>query len=185
MGRDAARAFVHGDDAARVQRHGDGPGGRLPGCVGSRGRARGLVHGLELRVGNLQAARSPELDLAEQHDVLVRPDHVFQEGLIGPHHLDLAARVLHERGEQAKVRPPGVLHMAVQHFAADGGHLPRFEADDGLETASVFVPHGKAEQQVLDRVQARLLQVRRLARADALQVLQRRLQDVLRHTAQE
>ena len=66
--------------------------------------------------------------------------------------------------------------MTVQDFAAHRRRLAGPQGDDGLHPAAVFVPHGEAEQQVLDGVQAGLLEVRGLARTDALQELQGGLQ---------
>ena len=75
-------------------------GSRLP-APGSRSA---VLDDLELRIGDLQPARAPDLDLAEQHDALLRLDDVLEERLIRPHRLDLAAVVLHQRREQPEAR---------------------------------------------------------------------------------
>ena len=79
---------------------------------------------LELRRGQLQAAAAPVLGAAEQHDALVRLDHVLQEGLVRPDGLHLAGVVLDERGEQAESRPPGAGQAAVRTSPSTAAGAP-------------------------------------------------------------
>ena len=121
VGRDAARAFVHGDDAARVQRHGDGPGGRLPGCVGSRGRARGLVQ------AHFPDAHAPvdalnRFDTPAQRRLIFEDFFVFQAGL---------ALRRHENAQVRKWRVPVVTDAT---RAAARAVLP-FKLTDGQREA--------------------------------------------------
>ena len=111
----------------------------------------------------------------------MRADDVLEKGLIRPHDLDLAAPILNERGEEAEVRAPRLLQMAMQDLAGDRRHLPGPQPDDRLHPAAILVPHRKTEQEVVNRGEAGLLQIGGLARTYALQELQWRLQDVIRH----
>ena len=111
----------------------------------------------------------------------MRADDVLEKGLIRPHHLDLAAAVLNERGEEAEIGAPRLLQMAVQNLAGDGRQLSRPQADNRLHAAAILVPHRKTEQQIVDRRESGLLQIGGFARTYALQELQWRLQDVIRH----
>jgi hypothetical protein len=164
----APRPLVDGHDASGVNRR------RFV-------RLRVAHDDLELRIRDLHPARSPVFDFAVEHDLLMRADDVFQEGLIGPDRLHLAAAILHERGEETKAGPTGGLQTRVQHFPADRRGLTGFERNDGLKTAAIFVAERKTKQQIFDGEEAGLLQVGGLARPDALQILQRHLEDVVRH----
>ncbi len=113
--------------------------------------------------------------------MLVRADDVLEERLVRPHDLDLAASILNERGEESEVGAPRLLKMAMQDLAGHGRHLSRPQSDDRLHPAAILVPHRKAEQEIVNRREARLLQIGGLARTYALQELQWRLQDVIRH----
>ena len=113
--------------------------------------------------------------------LLVGPNDVLEEGLIGPHHLNLPAGILDERGEQAEVRTARLLQVAVQHLSGHGRHLSGPQPDDRLHPAAILVPHRETEQQIVDRREPGLLQIGGLARTYALQELQWRLQDVIRH----
>ena len=92
VGRDAARALVDRHDATRMELYLF----RLP-VPASRFPAVVILYDLKLRIRNLQPARAPHLNLAKQHDALLRLDHVLEERLVRPHRLDLAARILHQR----------------------------------------------------------------------------------------
>ncbi len=140
-----------------------------------------LAQDLELGIGNLQAARAPMLGLAVDHDARVRPDDIFQERLIRPDGLDLAARVLDQRGEQPEAGAARGLQARVQHLAADRDRLPRPDRHDWLQPAAILVADRKAKQQILDGRESRALEIGRLARSDAFQKLQRRLEELGRH----
>src|SRR5690606_22778642 len=94
---------------------------------------------------------------------------------------NLAAVVLHQRGEEAEACAPRGLHAHREHFAADGDRLTGLDRDDGLQPAAIFVPEGEPEEQIFDREQPGLLQICRLARTDALQVLERQPKDIFSH----
>ena len=89
--------------------------------------------------------------------------------------------VLHERREQPEARPARVREAGVQHVAADRRGHARPQRDDRLHAAAILVAARKAKQQVFDGVEAGLLEIRGLARTDALQELQGHLQDVVCH----
>jgi hypothetical protein len=112
----------------------------------------------------------------------VRADDVLEKRLIRPHRLDLAARVLHERGEQAKAGSTCGLQARRQHFAADGNRLSRLDRHDRLQPAAIFVANRKSKQQIFDGEQAGLLEIRGFPRTNALQILQGQLKDVVGHT---
>ena len=174
--RHTTGAFVDGHNATGVQGvEFFAPGSRIPDPVWA------FLDDLELRIGDLQSARAPEFHLAEQHHALVRADNVLQKGLVGPHHLNLAAGILHEGLEQPEPGTARVRQPRVQHFPADRRGHARAQRDDRLQAAAVFVAARKAEQEIFDRVQAGLLQVGGLARTDPLEELQGQLEDVLGH----
>ena len=161
--RHAAGALVDRNDAAGVQLHFvrfPAPVLPVPGRV---------LDDLELGIRDLQAARSPDLDLAEQHDALLRLDDVLEERLVRPHRLDLAALVLHQRREQPEPRPARVREAGIQHGAGDRRRHARPQRDDLLHAAAILVAARKAKQQIFDGVEAGLLEIRGLARTDALQ----------------
>lgn len=69
----------------------------------------------------------------------------------------------------------------MEDFAADCHSLARLDRYDRLEPTAIFVAERESKQQILDRDQARSLEVCRFARADPLQKLQRQLQQIGRH----
>jgi hypothetical protein len=102
LARDRPAPLIHRDDAAGV----DGLGVLL-------------VEDFVLRVGQLQAAVSPHLERAVQHDVLPRFEHVAQVRLVEPGRTDGAACVADERLENLEAGTPGRSQAAAQDPAAD------------------------------------------------------------------
>ena len=173
--RDTASAFVNGHNAAGVK------GVQLASGLTAAVELGAVLDDLELRIRDLQPARSPQLDLAEQHDALVRADDVLQKGLVRPHHLDLAAGILHESLEQAEAGATRVRQAGIEHLTTDGRGHARPQRDDRLQAAAVLVAARKTEQEIFDGVEAGLLQVGGLARTDPLEKLQGQLEEVLGH----
>jgi hypothetical protein len=165
---DDAGAFVDRDDSASVQ--------RLAGAV--------VTQHLELRRGQLQAAAAPVFGAADQHDALMRFEHVLQERLIWPDHLHLSGGILHERGEQPEPWPARGRQPALQHFAEHRGRRPWLQAGNRLEAAAVLVAAREAEQQVFDGTQSGLGEVGGPSRANPLHELERNLEGILGHGAE-
>ena len=163
--RDRTRLLVDRHDAAGVQRF---------------ALAVVLQHFVFGR-GELQAATAPVLRAAEEHHLQVRLQHVLQEFLVGPHHLHLAAVVLHERGEERKAGPARRGDASRDDGAEDGGGAARTQRRDRLEAAAILVAARKTDQQVFDRTQPGLLEIRGLARTDPFQELQLDLQGIVGH----
>jgi hypothetical protein len=90
-----------------------------------RAACRRVGDDLEFRARQLQPARAPLLHLAVEHDALVPPDHVFEEGLIGPHGLNLAARILDERGKETKTGTSSGGEAGLQHVPRHRDDLAR------------------------------------------------------------
>ena len=89
---------------------------------------------------------------------------------------------LDERLEDLEAGPPRRAQPAAQDASGDRRGLSRLERGDRLQAAAVFVAERKAVQQIFDGMQARARQIGRAPRADALQVLQRRGEEVVGQT---
>src|SRR5689334_9630020 len=66
--------------------------------------------------------------------------------------------------------------MKGTNFRDDAGHLPWLEFRQGLRIGAIFITEGQVVQQVLDRVDTLLVEDSGHTRADALHVLNRRVQ---------
>ena len=131
-----------------------------------------------LRIRELEAARSFQLHLAKQHDLLVALEHLMKKRLVEPDRARHAAGVAEQQLEDLEARPTGRPEMATEDLADHRSRVARLEARDRLKMASIFIPDGKPVEEILDRGKARALQIRRAAGTDALEKLQRHLEDV-------
>ena len=71
--------------------------------------------------------------------------------------------------------PPRRPDAAADDLADDGGRLRRAQRGDGLEVAAILVANRKAVEQVFDGVETDAFEIGGAPRADAFQILQRRL----------
>src|SRR5262249_32952141 len=113
---------------------------------------------------------------AEENDVLVRPEDVLEKWLIEPDRPHAARLIAHEHLEDLEPRTPRRTDAAAQHFPTHRRGSVRLERRDRLEVATVLVPYWKPIQEVLDRDQTRVLQIRGAPRPDAFQILERSLE---------
>ena len=141
------------------------------GSVGSR-------EDFVLRIRELEAARSFQLHLAKQHDLLVALEHLLKKRLVEPDRARHAAGVAEQQLEDFEARPTGRPKMATQDLADHRSRVAWLEARDQLKMASIFIPDGKPVEEILDRGEARALEICRAAGTDALEKLQRHLEDV-------
>ena len=139
---------------------------------------RGSREDFVLRIRELEAAGSLQLHLAKQHDLLVALEHPLKKRLVEPDRARRAAGVSEQQLEDLEARPTGRPQMATEDLAHHRSRVARLEARDRLTMASIFVPDGKPVEEILDRGEARALQIRRAAGTDALEKLQRHLEDV-------
>ena len=128
------------------------------------------------------AAAAAVVDRAEQRDLAARRQHVRQERLIEENCPHLARRVADHRLEDPESAPLRAALSGAQDGAQDRGGVARPQLRDGPRVLAVVVAPRQAQQEILEHVQARPLQVGGAARADALDELQRRA-EILSHCA--
>jgi hypothetical protein len=170
LGRDRAGLLVDRDDAAGVQ------GlvfGRRPRFAIVAGRRQNLV----LRVLQLQAVRG-QLQLAEEDDALVRAEDVVQKRLVEPDRAQRTGAIADDELEDLEPRAAGRPDAAADDFTGDRRRDAGAQFGNGLEGGAILVPNRKAVEQVFDGVQADAFEIGSAARADALEILQRRLKGI-------
>ncbi len=160
--RHAPDLLVHGHDPAGVNR-----------------LAVLVVEDLVLRVGQLQAAAAPHLDLPEQDDVLPAREDVAEERLVQPRHANGRRAVVDHRVENLEAGTPRGPEAAAQHAPGHGYGPGRLERSNRLEPAAVFVANRKAIEQIFERDQAGVLEIRRAPGSDPLQELKGRRQHLV------
>ena len=131
---------------------------------------------LVLRIGDLQRPGFATLGGPVQNDVRPPRDDVGHERLVQPDRLDRTGRVTDDGFEQLEARAPGQAHPAGHDRSRHGHRLPRPHARHLAEPRAVFIPERKPREQVADRPQACLREVRPALRAHALERQERRLE---------
>jgi len=110
--------------------------------------------------------------------VLAAREHVAQEWLIQPRGADRSGVAADERLEDLEARAPRRAKAAALDASGDRRGLAWLERGDRLEAAAVFVADRESIQEIFDREQADALEIRRAARADPLQELERRREQI-------
>ena len=93
---------------------------------------------------------------------------------------------LSSRTRSSKIGEAGTaraLQLGADHFADDRGVAARFQRGDRLRAAAIFVADGKSKQQIFEGDEAGLREVGGAARADAVQVRERRVDTPARAAA--
>ena len=159
---DPAGLFVHGHDAARMNRL---------GIL--------FVEDLVLRIRELESAVSPHLGETEQHDALTPGEDVAQERLVQPRRPQRPAWIADERLEDLEPRTPGRAEAAAQDAPRHGRGLTRLERRNRLQMTAILVAKREPVQQIFNRGQAGVSEIGRAPGTDALEELQWRREDVV------
>jgi hypothetical protein len=117
------------------------------------------VQDFVLRVRHLQAATGSTFDRPKEHDALAPLQDVAHEGLIQPDRANCPAGVADQRFEDFEAGTPGRPKATVDDLAGKRRPLAGFQALNGTETATIFIPKGKSLEQIFHRLQPDPLQV--------------------------
>ena len=129
---------------------------------------------------SVEPAAATHLDLSAHDHVLTAREHVAQECLVEPRHANRRRTVVDHRVEYLATRTPGGPQAAAEHPARDGGDAAGLQRCNRLQAAPVFVPDGKAVQQIFEGDESGVFEVRGAARPDPLQKLKGRREHLVR-----
>ena len=158
--RQTAGALVYGHDPPRVNR-----------------LAFFVIEEFVLRIGQLQAGARTRFNRPVQDDLLPLDEDVAQERLIEPDAAHRSARVGHERFKDLEAGPSRGTQAAVENPRGDRRGLAGPERGNRLKAAPVLVPERKPVEEVFDRMEADVGELGGPTGTDALQILERRVQE--------
>src|SRR5262245_28851480 len=114
-------------------------------------------------------ARRVELYVAEDHDLQVRLEDVGEKRLVHPRAPDRAAAIADDGVEDLESAPPRHRNIGALDLAEHRGLVAGAQRRDRLHVTAIFVTKGKPVEEIFDADEAGALEIRGLARTNALQ----------------